>query len=299
MKSRNNQAVKKICKQAGMTLIELTVVLMILIGLAGLLVPYVSGFVGRTHDSSGADAIQEVTKAISGYDAKYGGLPGNLDRLVDSNGVVVPYLMNSGVATATAVSTTNTVSLFRAGITQLKGVCDIATDAACTNFNPTFNYYKAANDWAISMNGNISIGGAAAAAPGATDTILTVAPNATADVNNNVEDICGITNAAVDANTDGTNDYIYVMLGVGPSSDMTGRTVQSAPVHFAQVGAMNANNRYNRFLGIFKVDNDPAVGPGPGGIENATLVCSVMSMSRIEGPQQALERYYDRQANEG
>ena len=36
--------VKQYTRQAGMTLIELTVVLLVLIGLAGLLLPYVSGF---------------------------------------------------------------------------------------------------------------------------------------------------------------------------------------------------------------------------------------------------------------
>ena len=36
--------VKHIARQAGMTLIELSVVLLILVGLAGLLVPYVGSF---------------------------------------------------------------------------------------------------------------------------------------------------------------------------------------------------------------------------------------------------------------
>jgi prepilin-type N-terminal cleavage/methylation domain-containing protein len=39
--------IKTIKRQAGMTLIELTVVLLILVGLAGLLVPYVGSFVQK------------------------------------------------------------------------------------------------------------------------------------------------------------------------------------------------------------------------------------------------------------
>ncbi len=283
-----------------MTLIELTVVLMILIGLAGLLIPYVAGFVGRTHDSSGADGIQEVAKAIAGYDAKYGGYPGGLDRLVLADGsATTPYLMNDAVATATDMSNTNTQSLFRGGITSLRGVCDgnaggtIGTadaDPDCTPFNPTFDYYDSSSDWTIAMNGNIN--GAAAAAGDALPVITAV----------EAERVCGITDAEIaedgDQDGDGVQDNIYVMLGVGPESDMTGRTVQSAPVHFAQVGAMNANNRYNRFVAIFKVDNDTDVGR-TGSADNATLLCTGMAMSELEGPQQALQRYYDRQDTEG
>lgn len=276
-----------------MTLIELTVVLMILIGLAGLLIPYVAGFVGRTHDSSGADGIQEVAKAIAGYDAKYGGYPGDLDRLVLADGsATTPYLMQAGVATATDMSALNMQSLFRGGITTLRGVCDgdaagtIGTadaDADCATFNPTFDYYDSTSDWTIAMNGNIN-----GVAPAAGDA-LPVVPFA------DVERVCSITNAQVDSDADTTDDYIYVMLGVGPESGMTGRTVQSAPVHFAQVGAMNANNRYNRFVAIFKVDNDADVD----GTNPATLACTGMAMSTLEGPQEALQRYYDRQDTEG
>ncbi len=282
-------------RQAGMTLIELTVVLLVLIGLAGLLIPYVSGFVGRTHDSSGADSIQEVAKAIAGYDAKYQGYPGGLDIMTDSTNGMITYMMNSGVATATAMTAINTQSLFRGGITNLKGMCDDAADADCATFNPTFDYYDSTQDWVISGNGNVAIGGGAAAAP----TTEALAVVAAADV----DTVCSTDNAARDNDGDGTQDYIYVMLGVGPESDMTGRTVQSAPVHFAQIGAMNANNRYNRFVAIFAVDNDNASADGSnigkeGSSDNARFVCGAMAMSILEGPQQAVQRFYDRQDEE-
>lgn len=292
-------------KQAGMTLIELTVVLMILIGLAGLLIPYVAGFVGRTHDSSGADSIQEVAKALAGYDAKYGGYPGDLDRLVLADGsATTTFLMNNAIATATTPTTDNTQSLFRGGITTLRGVCDgdpvglaaggIGTadaDADCVVFNPTFDYYDSSSDMVIAGNGNTGIGGVAPAAPGATSALPVITP---ADA----QTVCGITNATQDDDGDGNNDFIYVVLGVGPESDMTGRTIQSSPVHFAQIGAMNATNRYNRFVAIFKVDNDLQVG-STNGADAATLACTGMAMMALEGPQQAIERFYTRQQNEG
>ncbi|MEZ6106265.1 MAG: prepilin-type N-terminal cleavage/methylation domain-containing protein [Pirellulaceae bacterium] len=42
----------------GLTLIELVVVLLILVGLAGVVIPAVTNMVGRTHTSSGAANIQ-------------------------------------------------------------------------------------------------------------------------------------------------------------------------------------------------------------------------------------------------
>jgi len=289
-----------------MTLIELTVVLLVLIGLAGLLIPYVGGFVGRTHDTVGSDSIAEVAKAIAGFDVKYQGYPGNLDLLTDSAGATTSYLMQPTVATATAANVTNTQSLFRGGIDSLRGMCDDAADASadCETFNPTFSYNDSDQDWAINMMGMVGVGGGAPAAPAGnlllvnSNAVTALAAGVTDPDLNNVEHLCGIQNAEQDVNGDLITDNIYVILGVGPESDMTGRTVQQAPVHFAQVGAMNANNRYNRFVSIFRVDNDNVVGRS-GSADNATLVCTAMMMGTMEGPQESLQRFYDRADNEG
>ena len=62
MKHYNNMA-----RQAGMTLIELTVVLLILIGLAGLLVPYVGSFTQTTHDSTNSNNVTQLNNAMGRY----------------------------------------------------------------------------------------------------------------------------------------------------------------------------------------------------------------------------------------
>ncbi len=51
---------KQMGREAGMTLIELTVVLLVLIGLAGLALPYISGFVGKTHNATSAASGAEL-----------------------------------------------------------------------------------------------------------------------------------------------------------------------------------------------------------------------------------------------
>ena len=59
--------VKQYTRQAGMTLIELTVVLLVLIGLAGLLLPYVGGFMIKTHDSTGTYNSAALDNNIQRY----------------------------------------------------------------------------------------------------------------------------------------------------------------------------------------------------------------------------------------
>lgn len=309
MKYYNDKA-----RQAGMTLIELTVVLLVLIGLAGLMIPYVGGFVEKTHDSSGADNIGNVAKAIAQYDVQFAGYPQGFDSLIIGNGTgaVNPYMMQTNVVTAAPLNQVNAQSLWRAGITGLNGMCDgdgtigaADADGCQTGFNPTFNANDASGDLAFTMSGTVAVGGAAAAAP-TTEALAFVSPDeatATADgvgnpTLNNVEHICGIQNAAADADADGTVDNKYVLLGIGQNSSMVGRTMQDAPVHFAQVGAMNANSRYNRFVAIFKVDNDNTVGRN-GSADNAKFVCAGMAMSTLEGQQAAIQRYYDNTDNNG
>ena len=69
----------KKARQAGMTLIELTVVLLVLIGLAGLMIPYVSGFVGKTHDSTGTNNLARLNGNFARFENEYMRQPDNLE----------------------------------------------------------------------------------------------------------------------------------------------------------------------------------------------------------------------------
>jgi type II secretory pathway pseudopilin PulG len=82
-------------RQAGLTLIELTIVLLILIGLSGLLLPFVQGFVDKTHDSANTDSLKEVSKQFLSYSNLYSGYPENLDSLIVGTAGLAP----GGVAT--------------------------------------------------------------------------------------------------------------------------------------------------------------------------------------------------------
>ena len=94
-----------------------------------------------------------------------------------------------------------------------------------------------------------------------------------------------------------TVESFFADYEIGFARETTGRTMTEAPTHFAQVGAMNANNRYNRFVTLIRVDND---GDHKGtGAEQARLACSGMAMMTVEGPGEAMQRYYDRVDNDG
>ena len=71
--------------QAGMTLIELTVVLLVLIGLAGLLIPYVTGFTQKTHDSTGTNNLAALNGNFARFQNEYMRDPDNLESLIQIN----------------------------------------------------------------------------------------------------------------------------------------------------------------------------------------------------------------------
>lgn len=75
---------KRYHKQVGMTLIELTVVLLILIGLAGLLIPYVGSFNEQTQDSTNSNNVTQLNNAFMRYVAEKGKLPPHVDTRCSS-----------------------------------------------------------------------------------------------------------------------------------------------------------------------------------------------------------------------
>jgi len=288
-------------RQAGMTLIELTVVLLVLIGLAGLMIPYVSGFVSKTHDSTGTSNLAQLNSTIQRYQGQYMSLPDDLHSLVENaasanaNGIY-DELMNPNFLTATTYSSDATMgvvlaeyplsSLRMAGISSVYEMKDVTT-----NGSKTFDAGSA------SVNvPNPMMGGAAS------DVVLAVL-NAgdKGSVEQHLADAFG-----GDINSYDSTCYDYVVMGVGQESQMSGRTLQDAPVHFAQNGDMGPDNKYNRFAAVFQVDKaDSTIANDPGGLgvstgncsdsaEFAKLVGSAMLMmpNHLFGLQDELNRSY-------
>jgi type II secretory pathway pseudopilin PulG len=86
VRTMNALSIKTAVRQAGMTLIELSVVLLILIALASLMIPYVGGFLEKAATSTGAASTAEVYNSLALYQTQFGAYPDNLDLLADAAG---------------------------------------------------------------------------------------------------------------------------------------------------------------------------------------------------------------------
>jgi len=279
----------KIARQAGMTLIELTVVLLVLVGLAGLMMPYVGSFVGKTHDATGAQNANRSGEALVRYNTTHNGFPANLDSLLVGAGTATGALIDStmneamanmgaGYADATARNTGllaaygwAPLNLADAGNVSVCGSIGKAglgtvTDMVLAPANPTFDNAAAiasVDAVAVSMAGAVTC----------TGSVVEMTSAA-------VETAMGIT---ADANK------TYVVYGIGQLNAAVGKTMQDAPVHFAKNADMNASKAYNRFVAIFAADNTATAAADAG---HATYVGTAMVMSSIVGAQKELANYY-------
>ena len=267
-------------RQTGMTLIELTVVLLVLIGLAGLMIPYVSGFVSKTHDSTGSFNSAALDANIQRYQAEKLGFPSNMESLVDTGGAMYTKMMTTGFYVVANAGMQRTMSLAMAGITDVVEM-DNATDNATFRATGSNASETIAGTTPLAAVTNITAG----AGPGGTfPETLSVEQHLAAAFER-------------DVNTFDSACYDYVAFGIGDKSDLIGSTMSTAPVHFAQQGAMGPANRYNRFVAVFQVDKVGATGTTstPGGVasvpavdcsanvEAAKFIGSAMSMAAMSG----------------
>ena len=229
-------------RQAGMTLIELTVVLLVLIGLAGLMIPYVSGFVSKTHDSVNSDSLAAVNGAIQRYDVQFMGQPNGYESLmstVDTSGAGAIYTkMMGGTGTNDYLKTVSVQgsALAGVGIDTLREMNDSTGDA-------TF----AASDATITITNDSDLYTLAALNVKGSDCGMSDAMGCIKD-DAALAKILGRSASTIDTSA---NDYL--VFGIGSDSGMVGKTMSEAPVHFAKTGAMSAANKYNRILAVYSV----------------------------------------------
>ena len=238
-------------RNGGFTLLELVIVMLILVALAGVMVPMFGGFTDRAHNSAAAVNVSEIVKQIELYNAKtLQGYPDQFDSLI-SNGAVWTgdAVTKPGISPAAAalmsphVLTANeATSLTTAGINNLVNMTN-ATD------NATFHKFILPP---MTPNDLVAV------ATGA--TVATIIDPTTPG--------CGL--QAAD-----TTNYWYVIVGLGQSCKVVGNGMAAAPVHFDTIDpAIN----YQRYGVIFQVPRDgtphagaPAKLVGVVGIHDAGL----------------------------
>jgi len=236
---------KSIRNHRGLTLLELVVVMVILIALAGLLVPLLPQMLGKAHSATHSTNIGELNKVWEMYHVTNRGYPTDLDSLVVDGGTTVysklpqpttsPYSATtvSDLATAIGTATSATVSaadvmerLSEAGITSVLAMNASATSA-------TFDPYVYATG-------------------STTPTVTSIA---------STTPLCQINATEVNTKLNGNASGVYVVFGVGGRCSAVGRGgMTSAPVHFSDESGENANpaNQYHRYGVVFNVAVDPA-----------------------------------------
>lgn len=209
----------------GLTLMELVVVMVILAALAGIVLPMLPGMTTRAHSSTSATNVGEVAKAIQTHQALYLSYPNNLDSLVSSSGTLVGYLPGAtgGDLTTTTLTAETLGALVDAGISTTAQM--IATPPAPVgDFSPTFFPYGT-DKTVIPTSTTLAVGTAVASLTGASANRLYGAP-------------IGAT---------------YAVFGLGGRTSMQGKSLQEAPVHFADKSGEAPHLAYSRYGAVFQL----------------------------------------------
>lgn len=207
----------------GLTLIELLVVLVILIALAGILIPQLPNMLTRAHTSACATNLPEANKRIQEFEQIYFKQPANFDNLVNGT-ALVDYLPGTGL-TAAPLTLATKKALANAGITSLAGLYDTKVHLDAAGGTPTFNPYDVTADLDLTL-------------PAGTPSVATLSAT---DVN----DMLRQDTAAIDGD--------YVALGIGQKSELVGRTLNEAPYHYAGEANLGPQDVYARYVAVYKV----------------------------------------------
>jgi type II secretory pathway pseudopilin PulG len=230
---------------------ELIVVLMILVALAGLVVPLFPGMLTQAHTSTCSTNIAETSKAIMMYQAAKSAYPNNFDLMSDGATGIIPYFpagsmlpaqyggpgtlatMGGGQITQSNLTTAELSALNQSGIFSGQAM-------SLTPNDPTFDYYLGGSTGLPSLN----------AVQITAKTPLAFLDPVTGGPGSPAYNRCNQLGLPVTAR--------YLVLGVGPRNDMIGATMLSAPVHFGDTPALSPEFGYERLSAFFKV-SDTAV----------------------------------------
>ena len=235
-----NRKVKRLVNCGAFTLVELIVVLTILVGLAGVLIPAVTDMIARTNRSTSAVNISEVAGAIQRYEAQYMSYPNNFDSLMMDDG------LGGGLAGGDDLNTL-TAALGTASADVTLTAATLAT---------------------LSTAGLTSVG------LHALDDATFALPTATTlAIGDKLKGPTAVAQQALGLETTGVAGK-YVLLGVGALCDMNGKTVVDAPVHFPRNATTNPESTYARFIAVFQITDGTAL---PGGALNRAKFVGVIA----------------------
>lgn len=252
--------------QSGMTLIELSVVLLVMVGLAGVAVPYVAGMADKAHDSTTGSSIAQLNQTIAGFRGNHNALPEKLETLVDSTGTMISLISDKnyqsggvGLFVSHALTDEEALSLRKAG---MGSVLQNVADAAVANGNRTFG----STGW---MDTTTNVATGVKVAEVSSTTIwggLSVPAHLAYALGGN-------------ADSYDTTCYNYIGMGIGDKNEMVGTAMQSAPVLFVPNGDFNPEKAYARYIAIFKIQKSTVTADGCADqVQPASFIGAVADM---------------------
>jgi len=244
MKHYNNMA-----RQAGMTLIELTVVLLILIGLAGLLVPYVGSFTQTTHDSTNSNNLVQLNNAMGKYVSEKNRLPPHADLLTNGAAATAVATGTCAGATAGAIYCGLANPALFAPVSYVAGTDDIAINSLVAS---GINMAVANNPDTENKTFGTSTGMYMLDTPAATGWATAVFANVATDgtsIESHLAKALGR-----DPMVYNSTCYDYIGVGLGDNNELIQSTMAAAPVFFPQDAKFGPTQAYAHYIAIVQVD---------------------------------------------
>jgi prepilin-type N-terminal cleavage/methylation domain-containing protein len=224
-------------RRRGLTLLELVVVMVILVALAGILVPLLPGMLGRASDAEQSTNVAELLKAwqvfqTTNADHYY---PDGLDSLVDASGAVYTKLPGQDI---TGLFSVETLTQLAADVSTTSTPVDAAT--LLTRLQKLGLQHVYAMD-SHTANATFEPYGTGVTTPPALDV----------DTNTN---LVRLSSSAVAAKLNAPTDGVYVILGIGAKCTIAGYGgIANAPVHFNSGPDVSPINGYARYGVIYNL----------------------------------------------
>lgn len=230
-------------RRAGLTLLELLVVMVILIALGGIVLTMLPNFLTKTHDATTVTNIAEVNKAMMGFVNTNLQYPDLFDSLIDTTGGIYSKAV---FRNATYVPSTGggESPVFTAGALNNQGWVDSLTDGGIRTLMVMKSTPGSATFDATQMPTQ----------PGATN-LVTTSSNVMF-----VADDYVYQKLNVAQRTDGDGNLAsYVVFGLGQYCTIVGSTgfgIFEAPMSFGEHVQEQPTNSYARLLCVFRIYKD-------------------------------------------
>ena len=260
---------RNITHRNALTLLELVVVLVILVAMAGLLVPLLPGMISRAHTSEHGTNCVEIAKQVRDVQRHQSRLPGPTGFLVGHRWNRVSTKLPSGgtggacggdlaAASLASLNANTLAALNNVGITSVWDLNDSSTDL----LDPT-QCYSGTTPRTLASSGSVA----------------TLSPTASARLYNDPP------------TAGGTATGTYVVFGLGTKASMIGKPggITEPPLHFSDdaASAGDPTKTYGRYALVFLI-------PGAATANTQAQFIGTLALhpNQVEGADAAVEEFH-------